>query len=277
MLERLRTIRRASPEARNDPRGLQVSLRLLAAAYRAASTLPNFRDAGFRIHSQNDEDGILHLIFSIIGAVGLAVEIGCGDGVQNNTTNLIVNQGWHGLLIDADPANIASARTFFTRCRDTMIFPPAIRQRFVTSENANEVVAGFEGEIDLLSLDIDSIDYWVLNALTAVNPRVIVAETPTIWGPEFARSVPNSPRWNFAANPDFYGASLGAFDKLLRTRGYRFVGTSKYGTNSFFIRGGLGEDAFPVASLKEGFRHPRAMEGIISRSQRSRHLPWVDV
>jgi hypothetical protein len=277
MLERLRTIRRASPEARNDPRGLQVSLRLLAAAYRAASTLPNFRDAGFRIHSQNDEDGILHLIFSIIGAVGLAVEIGCGDGVQNNTTNLIVNQGWHGLLIDADPANIASARTFFTRCRDTMIFPPAIRQRFVTSENANEVVAGFEGEIDLLSLDIDSIDYWVLNALTAVNPRVIVAETPTIWGPEFARSVPNSPRWNFAANPDFYGASLGAFDKLLRTRGYRFVGTSKYGTNSFFIRGGLGDDAFPAASLKEGFRHPRAKEGIVSRSQRSQHLPWVDV
>jgi len=266
-----------NPETGRNLYGTQVALRLLAATYRVTPTLPSFREAGFRIYSQNDEDGILHLMFSIVVAEGLAVEIGCGNGLENNTTNLIVNHGWHALLIDANESNVDTARRFFSVCRDTAIFPPIVRHQTVTSDNVNEVVAGFEGEIDLLSLDIDSVDYWVLRELSVVNPRAVVAETPTIWGPEFARTVPNDPRWNHAANPDFYGASLGAFDKLLRTRGYRFVGTSKYGTNSFFLRAGVGQEEFPAAPLETGFRHPRAKRGIESRSERSKHLPWVDV
>jgi hypothetical protein len=152
-----------------------------------------------------------------------------------------------------------------------------VRHASVSSENVNEVVTGFGGEIDLLSLDIDSVDYWVLRDLRTIQPRVVVVETPTIWGPEFARTVPNDPRWTHGANPDFYGASLGAFAKLLRERAYRFVGTSRYGTNSFFIRKGIGEHVFPAAPLEVGFRHPRAREGIATRSRRSEHLPWVDV
>lgn len=279
MLQRLRRLMvpPVSPASETNRGGVQVSLRVLAAMYQVAPRLPSFREAGFRVYSQNDEDGILHLIFSIVGAEGLAVEIGCGDGRENNTTNLIVNQGWHALLIDADEANVSKAQRFFSGNRDTHLFPPVVRVAMVTAENVNEVVAGFEGEIDLLSLDIDSIDYWVLSALTVVNPRVIVVETPTIWGPEFARTVPNDPRWTHAANPDFYGASLGAFDKLLRPRGYRFVGASKYGTNSFFLRDGVGQDAFPGAPLAAGLQHPRARHGIQYRSKRSEHLPWVDI
>jgi hypothetical protein len=252
-------------------------LRVLEAMYRSAATLPTFKEAGFRLYSQNDEDGILHLIFCVIGTEGVAVEIGCGDGFENNTTNLVVNCGWHALLIDADAANVESTRRFFARSRDTRIFPPIVRQTTVTSENVNDVVAGFEGEIDLLSLDIDSVDYWVLSGMSAIQPRVVVVETPTIWGPEYARTVPNDPQWTHSANPDFYGASLGAFNKLLRERGYRFVGTSRYGTNSFFIRHGIGEAGFPAAPLEAGFQHPRAREGIVTRSRRSQHLPWVDV
>jgi hypothetical protein len=255
----------------------QVALRLLAAVYRNSATLPSFRDAGFRIYSQNDEDGILHMIFSVIGATGIAVEIGCGNGQENNTTNLVINSGWHALMIDADEANVESARRFFRGHRDTHVFPPEVRHLTVTSENANEAVQGFEGDVDLLSLDIDSIDYWVMAALTSIRVRVIVVETPTIWGPEYARTVPNNPAWTHAANPDFYGGSLAAFNKLLSSRGYRFLGTSKYGTNSFFLERGIGEDRFPTAPLTDGFRHPRAIHGITNRSDRSRHLPWVDV
>jgi hypothetical protein len=264
-------------QAQRGNGAIQVSLRLLEATYRSASRLPSLRSSGFRIFSQNDEDGILHLIFAVVGADGIAVEIGCGDGEENNTTNLIVNCGWHALLIDADAANVEAARLFFGQNRDTRFFPPVIRNVTVTSENVNTAVAGYEGDIDLLSLDIDSIDYWVLHDLSAVRPRVMVVETPTIWGPTYARTVPNDPRWTHAANPDFYGASLGAFDRLLRRRGYRFVGSSKYGTNSFFLRDGVGEDPFPAVPLEEGFRHPRARQGIEVRSERSKHLPWVDV
>jgi hypothetical protein len=256
---------------------IQLSLRILAAAYRAAASPPTFRDAGFSIHSRTNEDGILHLIFTLVGANGIAVEIGCGDGHENNTTNLILNAGWHALLIDANSDNVVEAQRFFRAHRSTGLFPPEVRQHLITSENVNAAVADFAGEIDLLSLDIDSVDYWVLRALTVLRPRVMVVETPTIWGPEFARTVPNDPRWTHAANPDFYGASLGAFAKLLGDRAYRFIGASKYGTNSFFMKNGVGDSAFPAAPLEVAFTHPRAQRGIRTRSERSRHLPWVDV
>lgn len=62
------------------------------------------------------------------------MEIECGDGVENNTINLIVDQGWHGLLVDADEANVATARQFFAMCRDTMVFPPVVTQAIVTAD-----------------------------------------------------------------------------------------------------------------------------------------------
>jgi len=44
--------------------------------------LPEINDTGFRIFSQNDEDGILLFIFSVIGTTNKqCVEIGCGNGL----------------------------------------------------------------------------------------------------------------------------------------------------------------------------------------------------
>jgi hypothetical protein len=54
--------------------------------------LPDLNDTGFRIFSQNDEDGILLFIFSVIGTTNKqCVEIRCGNGLENNTSNLIIN------------------------------------------------------------------------------------------------------------------------------------------------------------------------------------------
>lgn len=139
----------------------------------------------------------------------------------------------------------------------------------------NEVVANFAGDIDLL-LDMDSVDYWVLDALKAVSACVVVAETQTIWGPEFARTVPNDPQYNHEANPDFYGASFAPSTSSCNLAGIDVVGASKYGTNAFSLRHDV-QGVFPAAPLEAGFTYPRAREGIESRSERSKHLPWVDV
>ncbi len=46
---------------------------LLALQYRqlrhAGAPLPRLHEAGFRVYSESDEDGILHYIFSLIGTV----------------------------------------------------------------------------------------------------------------------------------------------------------------------------------------------------------------
>jgi len=65
--------------------------------------LPSFDEIGFRVLSQNDEDGILLYIFSLIGATNKkVVDIGCSSIENSNTANLIINHGWIGLLIDYD-------------------------------------------------------------------------------------------------------------------------------------------------------------------------------
>lgn len=49
-----------------------------------------FKDVGFRVHSQHEEDGILLFIFSLIGTTNMrSVEICAGDGIECNTANLI--------------------------------------------------------------------------------------------------------------------------------------------------------------------------------------------
>ncbi|MCJ7636553.1 MAG: hypothetical protein MUO21_03605, partial [Nitrososphaeraceae archaeon] len=63
--------------------------------------LPNFQDTGFRVYSQNDEDGLLLYIFSLIGFTNkICLDIAFASPYGANTTNLICNWGFTGLLIE---------------------------------------------------------------------------------------------------------------------------------------------------------------------------------
>ena len=99
------------------------------------------------------------------------------------------------------------------------------------------------GDIDLLSLDMDGIDYWILKDLLkeskCINPRVIVLEFQDIIGPDKAITVPYQKifsGWNKWAKggPNYSGASLLAFTKLLKN--YNLVGVENRGFNAFYVR-----------------------------------------
>lgn len=87
--------------------------------------LPGVSEIGFKCHSQTDEDGILVFLFSIIGiAEKSCVEICAGDGIESNTANLILNHGWHGLLVDGDRAKVERGTSYFARSPHTYVYPP---------------------------------------------------------------------------------------------------------------------------------------------------------
>ena len=223
---------------------------------RQGAALPRLSDVEFRHRSQNGEDGILLYVFSLIGVTNRrVVEICAGDGVECNAANLIINHGWRGLLIDGDPALVARGRSFYSTNRDTWSAPPIIKDAWITVDNINSVVgdAGFHGPIDLLSLDIDGNDYWIWNALTCIEPRVVVLEFNAGCGPD--RSVTMSYRSDYRLDvtrqPYRCGASLPAFVKLARMKGYRLVGVQSLGFNAFFVRDGLGVDLLPERSPRE--------------------------
>ena len=66
-------------------------------------------------------------------------------------------------------------------------------------------------------------------------------------GPEACLTIPYQPdfRLDFCIQPYRCGASLPAFAKLGREKGYRLIGVQSLGFNAFFVRRGVGEELFP--------------------------------
>jgi hypothetical protein len=248
--------------------------------------LPHLSQVGFKAFSQTDEDGILLYIFSIIGsATKKSVEICAGNGIECNTANLIINHGWHGLLVDGNEALVKSGIEFYKGNPHTYVYPPRFVHSWITRNNVNEVISknGFEGEIDLLSIDMDGVDYWVWSAINSIAPRVVVVEYQDIIGPDKALTVPYDDTFNAYEHPttldmpNFCGASLPAFVKLGTSKGYRLVGCNRYGYNAFFIKNPLGEREIPEIDIMECFKHPKVLWGMKERFPTVKDFPWVEV
>lgn len=266
----------------------KVAQVLLAMQYKEMHalnvTLPNFDEVEFRAFSQNGEDGILLYLFSLLGTTNKKIiEMCCSDGIECNAANLIVNHGWHGLLFDGREEKIKKGREFYARCQDTRTWSPKLVQAWLTAENCNSLIQenGLAGDIDLLSLDMDGVDYWVLKALDCINPRVIVLEYNPLLGPNLSVTIPYSPdfiaKYEGEQHRYYYGASLSAFVKLAKQKGYRLVGCERYGFNAFFVRAELGGDIFPEISTAHCFNHPYAKDAVEVRGLKVGNREWVEV
>ena len=207
----------------------------------------DFRDVEFRNNSQNGEDGILLYLFTLAGhGSRRAIELCAGDGIENNTANLVIHHDWDSLMLDGDAELIARGLAFFKRHKETHRIGPKLAAEWVTADNVNDILTryGCDIDIDLLSLDMDGVDYWILKAIES-RPRVIVVEYNNRIPGDRSITVPYQADFAAAggawAGDGFFGASLGAFDKLLSARGFRLTGANRHNTNAFFLR----EDVLP--------------------------------
>ncbi len=208
-----------------------------------------------KIYSQNGEDGILMYIFSKIGVKHFTfVEFGGSDGRECNSANFALHFGWRGLFIEGDKKSHERAKQFYK----LHLLGPTLRNvtlmnDMVTPDNINELLkkGNYTGEIDLLSVDIDSNDYWVWRAITAANPRVAVVEVNTSFGPHESVTIPYDrafQRFAHESHGFYHGMSLAAAAKLGTEKGYTFVGCDSCGVNAFFVRNDLAAGVFePVA------------------------------
>jgi hypothetical protein len=275
----VRTLKRQAnhPSTKETQVGLYLGYKDMVR--RKVSPLPSFHDVGFRCHSQFEEDGILLFLFAVLGTTNkTAVEICAGNGIECMATNLILNHGWWGYLFDGNKHNVDVGTQYFKESLDTFIYPPKLTHAWITAENVNEVIrsSGIEGEIDLLSLDIDGMDYWVWRAIDCIAPRVVVCETHGIIGPDDALTVPYDPAFKLTT-PDYCGASLAAMTTLAGEKGYRLVGTHRYGFNAFFVRSGVAEDLLPTVSPSQCLDNPFLSEERSRRWAKVKDMKWVRV
>ena len=205
----------------------------------------------FRYLSQNEEDGLLLALFKRIGTTTRrCVEIGCG--MNGGNSGFFVREcGWSGLMVDANRKSIAAVRRRFTG-HDVI----AEKHR-VSRENIDIVLSqhGFAGDLDLLSIDVDGMDYWIWDALTASSARVVAVEYNWLFGPERAVTIPYdaSFRLSAAGTRGYRGASLAALVCLARRKGYRLVATER--VNAFFLRSDV-EPSIAEIDVRRGYRAP---------------------
>ena len=210
---------------------------------------------GFKVYSQNDEDGIIEEIFNRIGTTNkLFIEFGVENGLQSNC-HYLLHKGWRGLWIEGNENYFNEIfRRFFPVIRIGQL---GCINAFITKDNINELIRSAEvsGEIDLLSIDIDGNDYYVWEAINVVRPRVVVIE--------YNAKFPPNHEWKMAYNEkhvwdgsDCQGASLKALELLGRKLGYRLVGTNLNGVNAFFVRQELAGDKFIDPPTAETLYNP---------------------
>lgn len=203
--------------------------------------LDNPQDAEFKVYSQFGDDGFIQYLInhiSIPEGARTFIEFGVENYTEANTRFLLFNNNWSGLVMDGSAENIRFIRQdTVLNWRHHLTAKPA----FITSENINTLIteAGYSGEIGLLSVDIDGNDYWVLQAIDAIQPIILVAEYNSIYGKEYAVTIPYNPSFSRAAAHHsclYMGCSLKALCLLTAQKGYSFVGSNSQGINAYFVR-----------------------------------------
>jgi hypothetical protein len=274
---------------RREHRHLRVALGTIMARDIAGSA-STCEEAEFSCFSQFGEDGIIeYLIQRCDISPSTFVEIGVETYEEANTRFLAEHRLWHGLIVDENPQ---LARHLTATQLDWRSQVAAV-SAFVTRENVRQLVEEFvaiEG-LGLLSIDIDGVDYWVLEQLVCFSPAMIIVEYNSMFGDDAPVSIPYDSgfvRDRSEFHNVYYGASLAAFDYLLAPRGYALVGCATAGNNAFFVRTDRlrGE---PARSVKEAYRPrrfvehralDRSMTGIADTRRQLhsiRQLPLVDV
>ena len=194
--------------------------------------------AEFQVFSQFGEDGIIQwLVDRTPLGERTFVEFGVENYREANTRLLVEMDDWCGLVIDSSDRHQRFLEESGIAWRHTVV----TRTAFLTTENLNAVIgeAGFSGDIDLVSIDVDGMDYWMLESLSIVSPRILIVEYNSLFGPDACVTVPYAPRFDRTTahySTLYFGASIRALTELAAAKGYALVGGNSAGTNAFFVR-----------------------------------------
>jgi hypothetical protein len=275
---------------RSDLDLLRAQLGSLESREVARLAPDRIREAEFRVFSQFGEDGVIQFLAQRVPIENdIFVEFGVEDYRESNTRFLLVHDNWRGLVLDAGHAMHEFLRSTGLAWRHDI----EARTTFIDRDNINGVIrdADVEGDIGLLSIDLDGNDYWIFEAIEVVLPRILVVEYNSTFGAERAVTVPYDPgfvrgekHWSWL----YWGASLAAMTRLANAKGLALVGGNSAGNNAFFVRrdllGQIPEVSVAQAYRPGRFRESRNREGELSyvgslggRLRLIEDMPLVDV
>lgn len=230
----------------------------------------NIQDYEFKVFSQNGEDGIIQYLIKKIDIKNkIFVEFGVEDYTEANTRFLLENNDWAGLIIDGDKEGIARIKEREIAWRHDL----KIVGEFITRDNINRLISnnGINGDIGILSVDVDGNDYWILEAIDCISPQILICEYNSVFGINKKITVPYEENFNRTEKHFsnlYWGASICALAELGISKGYDLVGSNSFGNNIFFVRHDcniLGVNLTPQeAYVKSRYRESRDKNGNLS-------------
>ena len=230
----------------------------------------------FHILSQNEEDGITLALINLVDATNRRfLELGCGTN-GGNTGFLVETFGWTGLMVDGSAECVARVARRFAR------YGVDTKAVWITRDNVNQLARDhhLEGEIDILSLDLDGNDYWVWKAIEACSPRIVILEFNHEFGAERAVTVPYDTAFTRdkadPATKYYYGASLPAFEQLGREKGYRLIMVEPSGVNAYLLRNDVAPE-IPASPARTLHPDPNADAQPLLERMADAGLPLIEV
>ena len=211
----------------------------ILASRAGKSHFKNLWDAEVKVFSQWGEDGILDYLCDFLDlSKPRVLELGAGDFSECNSRYLAINRNASVFAVDARE----DLELGIVNCG--LLWKNEIRSlnTWITPKNINSILnqaTDFLKQIDLISIDIDSIDYWIASKIDFTNIQIVVVEYNAIFGGKQAVTIPlseNFSRFNAHYSGLYYGASLLAWVRLFDTFSMQFVGTNRVGNNAFFVK-----------------------------------------
>jgi hypothetical protein len=132
------------------------------------------REFAKNINSQNGEDGILEEILKRMEITdGWVCEFGAWDGRYASNTFELIKRGFRGVYIEGDPIK-------YQDLLKTVSEWPNITpiEAWVTPDNLDNLLKQTDcpTDFDVLSIDVDSIDYHIWQGLNEYRPKIVIIE-----------------------------------------------------------------------------------------------------
>jgi hypothetical protein len=188
--------------------------------------------------SQNGEDGILDILRrQLKDSNRYFVEIGAGDGTENNSSWLAVMEKFNGLMIEGNSWLAGRAN------RTVVPFSIGVEciNLFVSTKNIGTIKESMPHlDPDVFSLDIDGNDYYIAESIftEGIRPKIFVVEYNSVFGPDRSLTIEYQDDFRYSRQDStqlYYGVSLAAWKKFFDKRGYQFVTVERNGVNAFFV------------------------------------------
>jgi len=173
-------------------------------------------------YSHNGEDWVIDQLLEGLGIkTGWFVDVGAWDGIYLSNTYRLVHQGWQGVEVEGDLNRyeqlFKNMEKFKVWCVCSMVQAKGIAGLDRLLQNT-PVPQDFE----VLSVDVDSWDYWIWYYLEKYSPKIVVIEIDGGYADDEEWIQPED-RPARIRRRKFNGASRFSMNKLAEKKGYRLV------------------------------------------------------